>query len=63
MSSDHQMGTTTPNYREIDHKNFLSEDIGALCLNDDYSDVSLKVEGEVFHGHRIILAARSEYFR
>uniref|UniRef100_A0A146M582 BTB/POZ domain-containing protein 9 n=1 Tax=Lygus hesperus TaxID=30085 RepID=A0A146M582_LYGHE len=63
MSSNHQMGNPSPNHGEIDHMKYLSEDIGALYLNDDYSDVCLKVDGESFKGHRIILAARSEYFR
>ncbi|KAJ9578309.1 hypothetical protein L9F63_005475, partial [Diploptera punctata] len=48
---------------EIEHINYLSEHIGALFLNDEYSDVILTVDGQRFHGHKVILAARSEYFR
>ncbi|XP_039294308.1 BTB/POZ domain-containing protein 9 [Nilaparvata lugens] len=62
MSSNHHMGATTPN-GEIEHMNFLSEHIGALYLNDAYSDIVLKVDDTRFHAHKVILAARSEYFR
>lgn len=56
------MGRAAPN-GEIEHMTFLSEHIGALYLNDEYSDVVLSVDGQRFHGHKVILAARSEYFR
>ncbi|XP_063230023.1 BTB/POZ domain-containing protein 9 [Bacillus rossius redtenbacheri] len=63
MSSHHHcLGLNAPN-GEIHHIKFLSEHIGALYLNDEYSDVVLKIEGQPFHGHKAILAARSEYFR
>ncbi|XP_046382947.1 BTB/POZ domain-containing protein 9 isoform X2 [Ischnura elegans] len=61
-SHHHHLGTQTP-LGEIDHVHHLSEHIGALYLNDEYSDVVLLVEGHRFHGHKAILAARSEYFR
>jgi len=32
-------------------------------LNDEYSDVTLVVESNRFNAHKVILAARSEYFR
>lgn len=62
MSDTHHLG---PHHRlgEVEHAAFLSEHIGALYLNDEYSDVTLVVEGHRFHGHKVILAARSEYFR
>jgi BTB/POZ domain-containing protein 9 len=41
----------------------LSKDIGNLFNNTDYCDLKLIVEGVEFKAHRIILAARSEYFR
>lgn len=56
------MGVIAPK-GEIEHMNFLSEHIGALYLNDEYSDIILKVDGTKFHAHKVILAARSEYFR
>ncbi|XP_075233957.1 BTB (POZ) domain containing 9 isoform X3 [Lycorma delicatula] len=62
MSSNHHMGAAAPK-GEIEHMNFLSEHIGALYLNDDYSDIVLKVDGVEFHAHKVILAARSDYFR
>ncbi|KAJ4451557.1 BTB/POZ domain-containing protein 9 [Periplaneta americana] len=62
MSSHHHLGPNAPT-GEIEHINYLSEHIGALFLNDEYSDVVLTVDGQRFHGHKVILAARSEYFR
>lgn len=47
----------------VDHSSSLANDIGALYLNDEYSDVTLQVSGHTFHAHRVILAARSQYFR
>lgn len=60
MSSHHRLNSSLG---EIEHTRFLSEDIGALYLSDDYSDVTLIVNGQRFNGHKVILAARSEYFR
>lgn len=60
MSSHHHLN---PSSGEVEHTNFLSEDIGALYLSDDYSDVTLVVCGQRFNAHRVILAARSQYFR
>ena len=48
---------------QVQHIHYLSEHIGALFLNDEYSDVTLVVEHHRFHAHKVILAARSEYFR
>lgn len=48
---------------QIQHTHFLSEHIGALYLNDEYSDVTLIVEKQPFSAHKVILAARSDYFR
>nr|CAD7585955.1 unnamed protein product [Timema genevievae] len=62
MSSHHHLGPNAPT-GEIEHINFLSEHIGKLYLNDEYSDVILTVDGQPFHGHKVILAARSDYFR
>ena len=35
----------------------------SLRSSDEYSDVTLVVEGQPFSAHRVILAARSDYFR
>ena len=48
---------------QIQHTQFLSEHIGALYLNDEYSDVTLVVDNQPFSAHKVILAARSHYFR
>ncbi|PIO76423.1 BTB/POZ domain protein [Teladorsagia circumcincta] len=48
---------------EIDHTGFLSDNIGSLFLNPNFSDVMFVVEGEKFPAHKVLLAARSEYFR
>ena len=37
--------------------------LGKLYNQSDYSDIELIVESERFCAHRVILAARSEYFR
>ena len=37
--------------------------LGKLFNQSDFSDVELLVESERFYAHRIILAARAEYFR
>ncbi|KAK6755506.1 hypothetical protein RB195_014088 [Necator americanus] len=48
---------------EIDHTGYLSDNIGSLFLNTDFSDVIFIVDGEKFPAHKVLLAARSEYFR
>ncbi|VDM72809.1 unnamed protein product [Strongylus vulgaris] len=48
---------------EIDHTAFLSDNIGSLFLNTDFSDVIFVVDGEKFPAHKVLLAARSDYFR
>ncbi|XP_053988231.1 BTB/POZ domain-containing protein 9 [Hylaeus volcanicus] len=60
MSSHHRLN---PPSGDIEHIGYLSENIGALYLSDDYSDITLIVGGQRFNGHKIILAARSQYFR
>lgn len=37
--------------------------LGNLYNQSEYSDIELIVESECFYAHRIILAARSDYFR
>lgn len=60
MSSHHHLN---PSSGEIDHIHFVSENIGALYNNENYSDVTLVVAGQKFNTHKLILAARSTYFR
>ncbi|XP_014603530.1 PREDICTED: BTB/POZ domain-containing protein 9 isoform X1 [Polistes canadensis] len=59
MSSHHCLTSSG----EVEHTNLLSEDIGALHLSNNYTDVTLIVSDQRFNGHKIILAARSQYFR
>lgn len=41
----------------------LSQQMGQLCMSSDYSDVTFVVEGIRIPAHRVLLAARSSYFR
>ncbi|VDO96632.1 unnamed protein product [Heligmosomoides polygyrus] len=47
----------------IDDSAAIVEDMDALISDRDLSDVTFVVEGERIHAHRVILAARCEYFR
>ncbi|XP_012222177.1 BTB/POZ domain-containing protein 9 isoform X2 [Linepithema humile] len=60
MSSHHHLSLSSG---EIDHIHFVSEDVGALYLSEKYSDVTIVVRGHKFYSHKLILAARSDYFR
>ncbi|VDK71576.1 unnamed protein product [Litomosoides sigmodontis] len=48
---------------EVQHINYLAEHIGNLYITGECSDITLKVEGRLVPAHRVILAARSQYFR
>ncbi|CAF1929860.1 unnamed protein product [Rotaria magnacalcarata] len=54
---------TSDSLGDINHTSSLSGDFGNLFNQSDYSDIELIVESERFYAHRIILAARSDYFR
>lgn len=57
-------GTAATTSSDVDHVVILSDNLkNSLFLNPEYADVFLIVEGVKFPAHRIILAARSEYFR
>ncbi|XP_057679210.1 BTB/POZ domain-containing protein 9 [Corythoichthys intestinalis] len=62
MSNSHHMRPPA-SVSEIDHVHLLSEQLGALALGEEYSDVTFVVEGKRFPAHRVILAARCHYFR
>lgn len=47
----------------VEHFEALAGDWGALLASPDFSDVTFVVEGERIHAHRLVLAARCEYFR
>ncbi|VDP04760.1 unnamed protein product [Soboliphyme baturini] len=50
----HELGVTG----EVQHTCCFSEQIGSLCVNEDYSDVRLILNGTSLPAHRVILAAR-----
>lgn len=62
MSNSHPLRPLA-SVSEIDHIHLLSEQLGALVLGEEYSDVTFIVEGKRFPAHRVILAARCHYFR
>ncbi|XP_070579023.1 BTB/POZ domain-containing protein 9-like [Ptychodera flava] len=62
MCDSHLLRPHTP-VGEVEHVHHLSEQIGNLFLNQEYSDITFIVENTRFHAHRVILAARCEYFR
>ena len=47
----------------IDHVELLSSQSGSLYQSREFTDVTFVVEKQNFKAHRIILAARSDYFR
>ncbi|XP_013110838.2 BTB/POZ domain-containing protein 9 [Stomoxys calcitrans] len=67
MSSHRKMsGIRLPNKPradEIELTELFSTQMAQLCMNDDYSDVCFIVENQRLPAHRVMLAARSEYFR
>ncbi|XP_059839053.1 BTB/POZ domain-containing protein 9 isoform X1 [Hypanus sabinus] len=62
MSNSHQLQPYT-SVGEINHVHILSEHVGALIHGEEYSDVTFLVEKKRFAAHRVILAARCQYFR
>jgi BTB/POZ domain-containing protein 9 len=53
----------TPLPGDVQHVHQLSDQLNKLYLSDEYSDVTLVVQANRFSAHKVILAARSEYFR
>jgi hypothetical protein len=47
----------------VDHVTSVSNNLGELVYNTEYSDITLVVEDVRFQSHKVILAARSDYFR
>lgn len=62
MSDSHPLRPVS-SASEIDHLHLLSEQLGALVPSEEYSDVTFIVEEKRFPAHRVILAARCQYFR
>ncbi|KAE8600233.1 hypothetical protein XENTR_v10013142 [Xenopus tropicalis] len=63
MSNSHPLHPSSSSIGEIDHVHILSENVGALINGEEYSDVTFVVEKKRFPAHRVILAARCQYFR
>ncbi|CAD7091304.1 unnamed protein product [Hermetia illucens] len=64
-SQSHKMSGVGSKSRtgEIELTERFSDQMAKLCINDDYSDVTFIVENQRLPAHRVVLAARSEYFR
>jgi len=60
---DQDPNDVLPILGDVEHIDQLSDNIGALFMQDSYSDITLIVDGQRFVAHKVILAARSEYFR
>ena len=60
---DQDPNSVLPILSDVEHIDQLSDNIGALFLQDSYSDITLIVDGQRFVAHKVVLAARSEYFR
>lgn len=50
-------------HSEVEHTQHLSECIGELLFNAEYSDITLVVEDERLPAHKLILASSCDYFR
>ncbi|XP_044738078.1 BTB/POZ domain-containing protein 9 [Chrysoperla carnea] len=65
-SSSPNSGTSNVSNRaggDIEHRALLAEHLKKLCFNEEYSDVTFVVEGQKLPAHKVVLAARSDYFR
>ena len=62
MCDHHQLRSPAP-VGVVDHVSTLSENFAELVETEDYSDITLLVDGTRFRSHKVILAARSEFFR
>jgi len=64
MSGGGKKGAMEQDYTDVvDLGDRFSADMARLCMNEQYADVEFIVEEERIPAHRVILAARSEYFR
>lgn len=62
-SPDIRLGNAQFAAGEIDHVELLSFQASGLYRSQEFTDVTFVVEGSKFFAHRVMLAARSEYFR
>jgi BTB/POZ domain-containing protein 9 len=47
----------------VNHISLLSDNLNGLYLSETFSDITLVVDGNRLPAHRVLLAARSDYFR
>lgn len=62
-SPDLRLGNAEIAAGEIDHVELLSSQSSALFRSQEFTDVTFNVDGSKIFAHRVVLAARSEYFR
>lgn len=62
-SPDLRLGSVQIAAGEIDHAELLSSQSSALYRSQEFTDVTFNVDGSKIFAHRVVLAARSEYFR
>lgn len=62
-SPDLRLGNAQVAAGEIDHVELLSSQSSALFRSQEFTDVTFNVDGSKIFAHRVVLAARSEYFR
>ena len=61
LSGSHELDIKSgTNARRLEQ---VSEDIGKLFNDKEFSDVEIECAGEIFNCHRAILSTRSDYFR
>jgi BTB/POZ domain-containing protein 9 len=63
IPTDENNATGHTNLSQVNHIRELAADISRLFDSSEHSDIQLIVEGVEFNAHKIILAARSDYFR
>uniref|UniRef100_A0A182LWK1 BTB/POZ domain-containing protein 9 n=1 Tax=Anopheles culicifacies TaxID=139723 RepID=A0A182LWK1_9DIPT len=63
MAVNQHSGNGMARPQEIELTARFSKQMAQLCMSPDYSDVTFIVENQRIPAHRVILAARSEYFR
>jgi len=61
--SSQQPFSPPSNAGEVQHVQLLSDQLSKLYLNEEYSDVVLVIDDTKFYANKVILAARSDYFR
>lgn len=53
--------SSNPRLGDIEHLTQLSENLSALCMSHEYSDVILIVEGQKLHAHKVTFSSDVYY--